>query len=111
MCGYDLPLELGERDDRALAGARESALISPERRVERMLRARSKLAADGDEPARFDPYSILTTLERHQVAYLLVGALARVIRGTDEIAEALELSPFTPGAEPHRFGAPLDAKG
>jgi transcriptional regulator with XRE-family HTH domain len=93
VCGYDLPLELDERDDSALAHARESALVSPERRVERMLHARSKPDAEGDEPPRFDPYSILAILERHKVAYLLVGALARVIRGTDEIADDFELSP------------------
>ena len=93
VCGYDLPLELAERDDNALARVRESALLSPETRVERMLRARTQQVAKGDEPAPFDPYAILTALERHRVAYLVIGALARVIRGTDETAHELEITP------------------
>ena len=47
VCGFDLPLELAERDDTALARLRENALLSPERRVERMLRARAKLGREG----------------------------------------------------------------
>ena len=93
VCGYDLPLELAERDDSALARVRKSALLSPERRVERMLRARTQQVAQDDEPAPFDPYAILTALERHRVAYLVIGALARVIHGTDEIAHELETTP------------------
>jgi transcriptional regulator with XRE-family HTH domain len=93
VCGYDLPLELTERDDRALASARESALVSPERRVERMLRARTQQAAKGNEPAPFDPYAILRALERHRIAYLVIGALARVIHGTDELAHEVEITP------------------
>jgi transcriptional regulator with XRE-family HTH domain len=93
VCGYELPLELAERDDRALARVRESALVSPERRVERMLRARTQPAAKGNEPAPFDPYAILTALERHRIAYLVIGALARVIHGTDELAHEVEITP------------------
>ena len=93
VCGYDLPLELAERDDSALARVRKSALVSPERRVERMLRARTKQVAKGDEPAPFDPYAILTALERQRVAYLVIGALARVIHGTDELAHEVEITP------------------
>jgi transcriptional regulator with XRE-family HTH domain len=93
VCGYDLPLEIAERDDNALARMRESVLLSPERCVERMPRARTQQIAKGEEPAPFDPYAILSALERHRVAYLIVGALARVIRGTDDIAHELEITP------------------
>jgi hypothetical protein len=93
VCGYDVPLELAERDDGALARARESVLLSPERRLERMLQAKSQQLAEGAESAPLDPYAILAALERHRVDYLLIGALARVIRGTDESAHELEITP------------------
>ena len=93
VCGFDLPLELAERDDRALALLRENALLSPERRVERMLRARAKPAAKAGRRRPFDPYAILTALERQRVAYVVVGSFARVIHGVDEIAHGLEITP------------------
>jgi transcriptional regulator with XRE-family HTH domain len=93
VCGYDLPLELAERDDGAVARAHKSALLSPERRIERMLRASSRQLAEGDERAPFDPFAILAALERRSVAYLVIGTLARVIRGTDETAHELEITP------------------
>ena len=58
-----------------------------------MLHARTQQLAKGDEPAPFDPYAILAALERHRVAYLVIGALARVIRGTDETAHELQITP------------------
>jgi transcriptional regulator with XRE-family HTH domain len=93
VCGYDLPLELAERDVIAVARAHKSALLSPERRIERMLRVRGLQVAEGDEQALFDPLAILAALERHRVAYLVIGTLARVIRGTDETAHELEITP------------------
>jgi transcriptional regulator with XRE-family HTH domain len=93
VCGFDLPLELAERDDKALARLGENALLSPERRVDRMLRARAKPAAKGDEPAPFDPYAILSALERQRVAYVVIGDFARVIHGVDEIAQELVIRP------------------
>jgi transcriptional regulator with XRE-family HTH domain len=93
VCGFDLPLELAERDESALAALRENALLTPERRVGQMLRTRAKLGAKGDEPAPFDSYAILTVLERQRVAYVLIGSFARVVHGVDEIAHELEISP------------------
>jgi transcriptional regulator with XRE-family HTH domain len=93
VCGYDVPLELAERDDGAVASARESALLSPERRVLRMLQAKSQQLTKGAEGTPFDPYAILAALERHRVAYLVIGALARIIRGTNETAHELEITP------------------
>jgi transcriptional regulator with XRE-family HTH domain len=92
VCGYDLPLELADRDEDLLTRLRESALLSPERRLERML-VRSRQVGRGDELSPFDPYAIVAALERHRVAYLLIGSLARVLRGTDEVAQELEITP------------------
>jgi transcriptional regulator with XRE-family HTH domain len=93
VCGYDLPLELADRDEDLLARLHESALLSPERRLERMLDTGSSHAGKGGDLAPFDPYAIVATLERHRVAYLLIGTLARVIRGTDELARRAEITP------------------
>jgi hypothetical protein len=42
---------------------------------------------------RFDPLAILGALERHRVAYVLIGALARVIHGTDELTTGVDITP------------------
>jgi hypothetical protein len=49
------------------------------------------------EPGRdsFDPLRILAALEQRRVAYVLIGQLARVIHGTDEIANDVEVCPRT----------------
>lgn len=41
-CGFDLPLELVPYDDSADERLRKNALLSPERRVQRLLQARTK---------------------------------------------------------------------
>lgn len=46
-----------------------------------------------DRGASFDPYALLSALERRRVSYVVVGALARVIRGTDEITDGLDITP------------------
>jgi hypothetical protein len=44
-------------------------------------------------PDSFDPLRVLATLERHRVAYVLVGALAGVLHGTDEITSGVDIVP------------------
>jgi transcriptional regulator with XRE-family HTH domain len=41
-CGFDLPLELIPRDESSLERLRKNVLLSPERRVQRILQARAK---------------------------------------------------------------------
>jgi hypothetical protein len=41
----------------------------------------------------FDPYAILRELESERVSYVLIGALARVIQGSDELTDGLDLTP------------------
>jgi hypothetical protein len=43
----------------------------------------------------FDPYAILRALERQTVAYILVGAFARVIVGAEELTRGVDLTPST----------------
>jgi hypothetical protein len=46
------------------------------------------------EPApRFDPLAILAALDSHRVAFVIVGSLARIIHGADEVADSLEVVP------------------
>ena len=61
----------------------------------------------------FDPYAILTALERQRVAYVLIGAFARVIQGTDELTHGLDLTPSLRAENLRRLGlalAELDAE-
>ncbi len=44
---------------------------------------------------RFDPYAILAALERERTAYVLIGAFARVIEGSDEVTLGVDLTPST----------------
>lgn len=44
---------------------------------------------------RFDPYAILEALERERVTYILIGGLARVIEGADELTRGVDLTPST----------------
>src|SRR5262249_44220690 len=48
-------------------------------------------------PARpsFDPYVALKALDRAGVAYIVVGAFARVIQGAEEITRGLDIVPST----------------
>lgn len=47
------------------------------------------------DPKPFDPYAILEAIEREGVAYILIGGLARVIEGSDELTRGLDLTPST----------------
>jgi hypothetical protein len=44
---------------------------------------------------RFDPYGTLAALERERVTYVVIGAFARVIEGTDEITRGIDITPST----------------
>jgi hypothetical protein len=46
-------------------------------------------------PARFDPYAVLHALEEKRVSYVIVGGLARVLQGSDELTHGLDLTPST----------------
>lgn len=57
---------------------------------------------------RFDPYALLRTLERHQVAYVLIGGLARVLHGSDEITRDVDITPATRASNVDRILGALD---
>ncbi len=43
--------------------------------------------------ADFDPRGILAALEREYVTYVLIGGLARILRGADETTRGIDISP------------------
>jgi hypothetical protein len=44
-------------------------------------------------PASFDPYAVLRELESRRVGYVIIGGLARVLRGSDELTRGVDLTP------------------
>jgi hypothetical protein len=56
----------------------------------------------------FDPYAILTALERQRVTYILIGGLARIIQGTEELTHGLDLVPSLRAENVRRLGLALD---
>jgi hypothetical protein len=59
------------------------------------LEAARALMARARRQTRFDPYAILEALERERVTYVLIGGLARVIEGSDELTRGVDLTPST----------------
>ena len=43
--------------------------------------------------ARFDPYALFDALERHRVSYVVVGAFARIVQGSGEVTNGLDIVP------------------
>ena len=56
----------------------------------------------------FDPYAALRALERHRVTYIIVGALARVIEGSDEFTDGIDIVPSLREENLRRLGLALD---
>src|SRR5262245_52222474 len=55
----------------------------------------------------FDPMAVLQTLDRHRVSYVVVGALARVIQGSDELTDGIHIAPSMKDENLRRLGAAL----
>jgi hypothetical protein len=43
--------------------------------------------------ARFDPYALFESLERHRVGYVVIGGFARVVHGSGELTRGLDIAP------------------
>ena len=55
----------------------------------------------------FDPIAILQALDRHGVSYVVVGALARVIQGSDELTDGIDVVPAMKEENLRRLAAAL----
>jgi len=58
--------------------------------------------------SRFDPRALLGVLDRHRVAFVVIGGLARVIEGTDEITRGVDITPSTKPDNLRRLGEVLE---
>ena len=61
--------------------------------------------AEGDP---FDPRGLLVALDRNYVSYVLIGGLARVIRGTDELTDGVDVCPAVKPDNLERLGRALE---
>jgi hypothetical protein len=59
------------------------------------------------ERDRFDPYALFSTLERHYVIYVVIGALGRVLQGSGEVTDGLDLCPQLKEDNLQRLGVAL----
>lgn len=57
---------------------------------------------------RFDPYAILRELQDVRTGFVVIGGLARVIHGSDEITHGLDLAPSLNRESLRRLGLALD---
>jgi hypothetical protein len=46
-----------------------------------------------EQAPAFDPYEQLAALSRHHVSFVVIGAFARVIHGTAELTEGIDITP------------------
>ena len=56
----------------------------------------------------FDPIALMQALDRHRVTYIVIGALGRVIHGSDELTDGLDIVPSTREENLRRLGLALD---
>lgn len=47
------------------------------------------------QSSTFDPRAVLSVLDRHRVSFVVIGGLARVIEGADEITKGVDITPST----------------
>jgi len=59
----------------------------------------------------FDPRALLGALDRHHVAFIVIGGLARVIEGADEITRGVDITPSTKPENLRRLADALDELG
>ncbi len=58
--------------------------------------------------AQFDPYALFSALERERVSYLVVGGFARVVHGTSETTDGLDVVPSLREENLRRLGRALE---
>jgi hypothetical protein len=56
----------------------------------------------------FDPIAVLQALDKQRVTYIVIGALGRVISGSDELTDGIDIVPSTREENLRRLGLALD---
>lgn len=59
----------------------------------------------------FDPYASLTAVERRRVTYVVIGGFARIIQGTEELTNGVDLVPSLRPENLRRLALALDDLG
>lgn len=113
-CGFDLPLTLMEVDKSADQELREALMATPSERLEWLLGqiragrgAKGKIVA-GRGSTVFDPYELLGALQARNVNLVVIGAFARVIRGTRELTDGIDITSSMRGENIGRLEQALD---
>jgi hypothetical protein len=57
----------------------------------------------------FDPYELLAALDRERVSYVVVGGFARVVHGSGEVTDGLDIVPSLRDENLRRLGNVLEA--
>jgi hypothetical protein len=68
--------------------------------------AEGKIVAD--RASAFDPYEILAALQARGVSFVVIGAFARVIHGTGEVTDGLDVTPSMREENLSRLAKALD---
>lgn len=61
-----------------------------------------------DRAPSFDPYALLAALQARGVSFVVIGAFARVIHGTGELTDGLDVTPSTREENLSRLAKALD---
>jgi hypothetical protein len=62
----------------------------------------------GRASADFDPYELLAALQAQRVSFVVIGAFARVVRGTRELTDGIDITPSLREDNLDRLGAALE---
>jgi hypothetical protein len=60
------------------------------------------------EAGRFDPIGMLAALQRRHVSFVVIGAFARVIQGTEELTRGVDITPWMRPVTLHNLQLALD---
>jgi hypothetical protein len=60
---------------------------------------------------QFDPYELLAALDRERVSYVIIGGFARVVHGSGELTDGLDIAPSLRDENLRRLGRALDELG
>jgi hypothetical protein len=62
-------------------------------------------------PDPFDPYAILAALESERIAYVVIGAFARVVHGSGETTDGIDIAPSLREDDLRRLARVIDGLG
>ncbi|HZO98500.1 MAG TPA: hypothetical protein VFB42_14160 [Gaiellaceae bacterium] len=60
---------------------------------------------------RFDPYELLAALDQERVSYVIIGGFARVVHGSGEVTDGLDIAPSLRDENLRRLGRVLEQLG